>query len=236
MTQFGASKAANALAVELKSEERESTIDSRPELALSAKRPGVMPSQDALQAAARLRVLLGATGKVVAVSGIAENDGSTELASSLGSGLAAITESPVLIIDANSADPGLHELYGIARRPGLLNVLDNNADLAACVHRLELSNLFVLPLGESRTGLAALLSKPETQEVLEEMREKYRYIVVDMGLVAAGAEGVLLASMSDGVVAAVASGVRRRHEVQQFQQELKRLRIPLLGVVLTKEA
>lgn len=231
MSQFGISNAANALALELKDNHLSSVVEVQRTAAQSARS---MPTQEALQTAARLKVLLGATGKIVVVSGIADNDPATDLAGSLGGGLATMTESPVLIVDANVRAPRMHEIYGVPQDPGLLNVLDRELPLDRAVYRLELSNLLVMPLGDSRSSLPALLSKPEAHDAIERIRERFRFVVISTGLVAAGADGVLLASISDGVVAAVAAGVRRRHEVVQFHEELKRLKIPLLGVVLTK--
>ena len=45
----------------------------------------------------------------------------------------------------------------------------------------------------------------------------------------------MLSSMCDGVVAALAAGKRRRHEVDEFVEGLKRLNLSLLGIVLTKK-
>ena len=236
MTLFGASKTANALAVEMKETDLGRVVEVRPQSKLETQTKANLPSNEALQTAARLRVLLGATGQMVAVTGVAENDGATQLASSIATGLAAITESKVLVIDANVNAPRLHEIFGVPMRPGLLEVLEDEAGIDRAVRGLDLNNLFVLPLGHSESTLAAVLSKPESQSVFDALRKEFRYIVVDTGLVAAGADGVLLAALSDGVVTAVAAGIRRRHEVLQFQQELKRLRIPLLGMVLTHGA
>jgi len=235
MTLFGASRAVNDTAVGLTESEFDHVVEAQPKWVSPECTFPNTPSQEAIQTAARLRVLLGASGKMVAVTGVTDNDGATQLAGSLGSGLATITDSDVLIVDANARAPRLHEICHVTIKPGLLELLENEVPLGAAVHRLQLSNLYLLPLGQSVGALATLLSKPEGQNVWQALRQRYRYVVVNTGAVATGADGVLLASMSDGVVAAVAAGIRRRHEVQQFQQELQRLRIPLLGLVLTKQ-
>jgi len=193
-------------------------------------------SQEAVQTAARLQVLLGETGKVVAVTGVAENDRSSLLAGCLGSGLAATSGSSVLLIDANVESPHLHEMFHVALKPGLLDLLEEELEVEAAAHPQESGNLFVLPLGQSESSLPALLGKEESKNIFASLRARYRYIVINVGLLGSRPEGVLLASLSDGVVAAAAAGVRRRHEVQQLREQLKTLHIPLLGVVLTKQA
>jgi Mrp family chromosome partitioning ATPase len=68
---------------------------------------------------------------------------------------------------------------------------------------------------------------------MNELREHFRFIVADAGVIKS-AEGTLLASLSDGVLIALAAGQRTKEEVANFQEELRRLQIPLLGAVLTK--
>lgn len=192
------------------------------------------PFEGALQAAERLKVMLGTAGRVVAITGLGESDGYTTLAATLGFALAALDESRVLVMDANVREPRLHELLHVHKEPGILDLLEQKSDLELATTKLELNNLFVLPVGQASTSLAALLSQPNGARVLDEIRRTYRYVIIDAGVIRSGAGGMLVASMSDGVVAALATGARRRDEVRQFRQELKQLNIPLFGVVLTK--
>lgn len=192
------------------------------------------PSQEALQAAARLKVVLGEVGRMVAVTGIEASDGLTPLAAQVAVALAATDDSSVLVIDGNVQEPQLHEIFRIPQQPGILDLLEQRSDLAAATRNLALNNLFLLPAGQGSMSLAALLSRPTANQLFNEIRRIYRYVIIDAGVIRNRPDATLLASMSDGVVAAVAVGTRRRHEVLQFRQELRQLNIPLLGVVLTK--
>lgn len=215
------------------------------------------PSEGALQTAARLKVLLGHRGGTVAVTGLGESDSATPLAAALGLALAALDESRVLVVDANIRNARLHEFFRVRSQPGILELLEQRSEtsladklvrlcngqeegpntlnvLQLAVTGLELNNLFFLPIGKASASLAALLSHPHGKWMFDEIRKAYRYVVIDVGAIQSGAEGVLLAAMTEGVVAALASGARRRHEVVQFRQELNHLNIRLFGVVLTK--
>lgn len=196
--------------------------------------PGV--AEDALQVAARLKLLLGDSGGVVAIAGVAAGDGSTQLAANLGRAMAVIDQAPVLVMDANANIPTLHKLFSIASGPGLLGLLAGNECLDVLAHPLEHGNLFVLPFGEGRSNLASLMASPQGAGGLAALRKEFRYVFADVGTVLANPENLLLASATDGIVAAIAAGVRRRHEVAHFHQELLRLKIPFFGVVLTKGA
>jgi len=198
--------------------------------------PRTPASHDALKAAARLRLALGPSGSLVAVTGIGDDDGSTLLTARLGAALAALDNSMVLLVDGAGHRPGLPGVFSTPRIPGLLDLLEGRADLKLAVRALDPPNLFVLPVGEGSRSLASLLTSPKCLEIMSQIRQQYRYVITDVGVMHEGADGVLLASMCDGVVAALAAGARRRWEVVDFRQELERMKIPLLGVVLTKGA
>jgi len=197
---------------------------------------GVVASDDLLQTAARLKVVLRPHGKIVAVTGLDVRDGGARLAAGLGAAMAALDNDRVLVMDANVRAPELHEAFGIPRTPGLFDALDGKADLKLALRCVGPSNLFVLPIGESTETMGSMLTSPEGAGVMKTIREQFRNVIVDAGLIHSAAEGMLFASMCDGVIVALAVGIRRRDEILAFQEQLGRLKIPLLGVVLTRAA
>ena len=160
------------------------------------------------------------------------------MAARLGAAMAQIDHAPVLIVEGNVASPRLAQLFGLTPGPGFLDVLEQRADLQQAIRPVVPPNLFVLPLGEGEAAgsLASLLTSASGAFVMSAIREQFRYVIVDAGLIRRQAEGMLLASLADGVVVAVAIAVRRRDEIAGFHEELQRLKIPLFGVVLTRVA
>jgi Mrp family chromosome partitioning ATPase len=187
-----------------------------------------------LQTAARLKVVLGVHRRVVAVTGIDPADGGPLLAAKLGAALAQIDHGRVLVVEANQASRRIGRLFGVASEPGFLDVLEHRVELNQAVHPMTPDNLFVLPLGVAVGSLATSLTSDAGVSVMSAIREQFRHVIVDAGIIHRDAAGMLLASLADGVVAAVAIGTRRREEVITFHDELKRLNIPLFGVVLTR--
>jgi protein-tyrosine kinase len=207
------------------------------EHAASRTRPEtvLLPSDEALQTAARLKILL-ADGRMAVFAGLTPQDGATPLLIQVGSALASIDPSPVLLIDANSRAPMLHRLLELPRQPGLAECLENDAMLDSAVRGTAVNNLFVLPLGEDASNLSLRLSAAEAERFFARIREQYRYILVDAGVILQTSESVMLSSMSDGVVIALAAGKRRQHEIVQCREGLDRLKLRLLGIVLTKNS
>jgi Mrp family chromosome partitioning ATPase len=191
--------------------------------------------RETLLAAAKLKHVLGSARKVVSVACFTEMDGGSILSARVASGLAEIDKGNVLVLDANVATPQLGRLFGVENTPGLQEVLEDNLDVKDALRPLEPSNLWMLPLGAVNASLSSLLTSPRCAQVIDELRQQFRFIVADTGFVKSP-ESVLLASLSDGVLLALAAGARTRDEVASFQEELRRLHIPLLGVMLTKKS
>jgi Mrp family chromosome partitioning ATPase len=186
-----------------------------------------------LLAAARLKHVLGPTRKVAAVNGFESEDGGSVLAARIGSALAEIDQGEILVMDANAASPRIAELFSLRNSPGLLDVLDGQAELKDALSPVKPSNLWVLPLGAAKASVVSLFTSQCCEIVMRQLREQFRFIIVDAGLVRS-AEATLFASLSDGVLISLAAGQRTREEVASFEEEHRRLQIPILGAVLTK--
>ena len=209
----------------------------REPLALVKQGTEVRASAETVQVAARLKLLLGLDQRMIAVGGIQEGDGSTLLAASLGAAFASLEQNATLVIDANTQQPRLGGLFGIAPGgAGLLEILEGKAEIDAVTQPGLPANLYFLALGRSHLSLASLLGTPQCIQVMAQLRQQYRYIVVDCGTVFESPEEMLLASLCDAMVGAVAAQARTRNQVAAFKQSLDSLKIPFLGAVLTTGA
>jgi Mrp family chromosome partitioning ATPase len=195
----------------------------------------IKPNDESLQTAARLKVVLG-TGRIAAFMGLAKDDGTTPLLIEIGIALASIDPSPVLLIDANCRRPTLHKLLDVPVSPGLIDCLGRRCSLNDAIRPTALSNLFLLPLGEAPSNLSLHLTTPEAEGMFGLIRERYRNALVDTGVNLQTPEGVMISSMADGVVIAMAAGKRRQHEILQCREGLDRLKLRLLGIVLTRNS
>jgi Mrp family chromosome partitioning ATPase len=191
-------------------------------------------SDDALQSAARLKLVLGSGGCLVALSQLEERGGSGVLALRLALALSRLDQSPVLIVDGDSRSSMLAEKFEFPSFPGLWDVLQGTVDLPVAVRRIEpAGNLFLLPVGSCSSALAYLLASDAARQLMARLRERYRYTIINVGAIRKQPDGMLLASLADGVVLAVAAG-HSRHELVEFREELSRLKVSLFGAIITK--
>jgi tyrosine-protein kinase Etk/Wzc len=180
-----------------------------------------------------LKILLEA-GCIAAFAGLTPNDGATPLLVQVGSALATIDPMPVLLIDADSHNSKLYKLMDVPQSPGFVDCLKYSNFLDTAIRSTTLPNLSFLPLGEQDSNLSMRLSTPEAKDLFGLLRERYRYILIDAGVILKTSEGMLISAISDGVVIAMAAGKRRLHEVRECREGLERLKVRLLGIVLTR--
>ncbi len=111
--------------------------------------------------------------------------------------------------------------------PGFAELASGAATLEeVAVRRVSLP---FIPSGVS----SRVIGVPGCVRALNLLRKEYRYVVIASPCYQDSPDAVTLASLSDGVVLAIGAG-RARSEVQSFQRELARIRVRLLGSVLTE--
>ena len=206
------------------------------EPAAGARRIAEIPApSQAVQIAARLKLVLNADHSMVMVAGIkSHQDGSSLLAAALGAAFAGMDQNEVLIVDGNTHHSILGAILGVPEAPGLLDVLDDRGEVDDVIQAAASGNVRFLPLGRSPRSLASLMGQPRFTQVIDHLRQFYRCILVDCGIMFGSPDALLLAPLCNGIVGAAAAGVRKRHEILDFQEGLLKLRIPLLGIVLTE--
>ena len=71
-------------------------------------------------------------------------------------------------------------------------------------------------------------------ELLDHLAEDYRYVIIDSPPLESVADGALIASLCDGALLVVRSGMTSRRLVRQSLQQLERVGCRVLGMVLNR--
>lgn len=147
----------------------------------------------------------------------------------------AQTGSKVLVIDADMRRPRIHSVFNISNGAGLSSLLASDFDdeeILNTVQYDEASNLHLLPSGPVPPNPAELIGSEQMAELLKSLQEKYTHVVVDSPPIASFTDGVLVASLVDGVILVVHSGKSSRQVVRRSRQLLLDIGAKIFGVVL----
>lgn len=185
----------------------------------------------------RTSILLSTAGhapKSVLITSSLPSEGKTTTAVNTAISLAQ-TGAKVLIIDADMRRPRLHNVFDINNGEGLSTLLASDLSESEILEVIQFdksSNLNLLPSGPVPPNPAELIGSEQMNQLLRAMQKHFTHVVVDSPPIASFTDGVLIASMVDGVILVVHSGRSSRQVVKRSRQLLQDIGAKVLGVVL----
>ena len=185
----------------------------------------------------RTSVLLSTAGRAprsLLITSSLPGEGKTTTAVNTAMSLAQ-TGATVVIIDADMRRPRLRSIFGLSDRPGLSSILSNDmteAEMIGIVSKEEVSGLSVLTSGPIPPNPAELLGSDQMRRLIAALQTEFTHVVVDSPPITSFTDGVLIASMVDGVLLVVHGGKSSRHVVKRARQLLNDVGAKIFGVVL----
>jgi receptor protein-tyrosine kinase/non-specific protein-tyrosine kinase len=169
--------------------------------------------------------------RTLVVGSSREGEGKTLTAMNLALVLAEDRDSSVVLVDCDLHKPRIHTMFRAPVRLGLMDVYEGRADLDACLLSLTRSRLHVLPAGRVEgVNPAEVLKSAKFASLLETLKDRYDYVVIDTPPVMRFVDANVLNGLSDGMVFVVRAGLTSRQVVQRALESVTNGRI--LGVVL----
>ena len=188
--------------------------------------PESMPAEQYRVLLARLdRAAATRPLRIVGVTSCTRGEGRTTTAANLAL-TAARDGREVLLLECDLRKPSLAELFELAPRPGLAQVVEGKAELAQAVARV--GSLSVVCAGAA-SDPALLLRSPRLPAVIEAARSSFSLVVLDAPPALALADSGRLATAADVLVLVVRAGETPRDVVRVAMDALPDR---VLGIVL----
>ncbi len=105
-----------------------------------------------------------------------------------------------LLLDADFRRPRVSKLFGTREDIGMTNVISGTSELVDAIQQTSVQNLSVLACGKRPPNPAELLSSDRFAELLNMLREKFDYIVIDSPPLLAVTDPANVAARADGIV------------------------------------
>ncbi|HXM98587.1 MAG TPA: polysaccharide biosynthesis tyrosine autokinase [Candidatus Dormibacteraeota bacterium] len=187
--------------------------------------------------ALRTSLLLSQAGhppQVILVTSALPREGKTTTAANLAVTLAQLGDS-TLLIDADLRKPGVARMLNMTsgKYAGLSSYLAGVSSLElVIVPHPSIPNFAAIPAGPLPPNPADLLSSRRMIDAINELRSKYKFIVIDSPPVLAATDAVILSVQTDGVLLVVRSGETPKLAFARTRDLLSTVKCHLLGVVL----
>lgn len=167
----------------------------------------------------------------IVVSSTISGEGKSVVASHLAA-VSAMLSRKTLIIDADLRRPVQHTLFNLPPKPGITEIIEGRRRFTDAIQKTDVDNLDVLTCGELHGRPSQLLESVEMKSILQEAAKEYDLVVIDTPPVSACADAATLGRYSDGVVLVTRPSFTNKEMLKKATSELKRDRIPILGVVV----
>ncbi|MBK7595114.1 MAG: polysaccharide biosynthesis tyrosine autokinase [Gemmatimonadetes bacterium] len=168
---------------------------------------------------------------VLTISSPSPGDGKSLVASNLALSFAE-SGYRTLLIDGDTRRGELHRTFGQERRPGLLDHLTGELDLAQLTRKTSHPMLTLITAGSRKRNGPELLGGVLMRELISSMREAYDVVIVDSPPLGAGIDPFVLGTLTGNMILVMRSGATERDLAEAKLQIVDQLPIRLIGAVL----
>lgn len=168
------------------------------------------------------------------VTSAAPGEGKTVTCLNLGFVLAEQPEYRVVVVDCDMRKSKVASLLHLPNEPGLAEVLRGEATLSDVIRPTASPNLVVVPAGKAeKDEVGELLGRAELDEVVQELREKYEYVLFDTPPITGASDAGTLGRVVGEAIVVVRMNKTRRESVDQAIRLLHAANVKPIGMVLT---
>ncbi len=171
---------------------------------------------------------------IIGITSVSSGEGKSLTAVNLAYSLAQLGKS-VMLVDCDMRRPSISTKLGISRFPGLSNYLVKQSQLEEVIHTDAFPNddvkLQVITSGKQPPNPVELLSSPRMIGLLEQLRERCDYVILDLPPTGEVSDALAVSSMVDGMLMVVRQNICEKKALNTAVNQLKFVNSRILGVV-----
>ncbi len=158
-------------------------------------------------------------------------EGKTTISGNLSVAL-AFAASRTLLIDADMRRGRLHDVFEVPASPGLSELIQGDITLEGAIQKTHVENLDLITCGQYPSHPGDMLMSSRLEDIVEELKPRYDFILFDTPPVLATDDTPGFASKFDALIFVVRSGFTRTQHVKTALKNLHARKVPFYGFVL----
>ena len=116
--------------------------------------------------------------QVITVTSTQSGEGKTTVAHNLARAMAQL-DKRVLMVDMNSINPELNQVFDVRSENSIADVYHNNLDLHEAISITSIPNVDLLKAGELKSGINTFLTSEKTGVIIDEIKKHYDAVIFD---------------------------------------------------------
>ena len=180
-----------------------------------------------------LQAMREANAKSLLVTSAMPGEGKSTIAANLALAVAQ-TDRRVWLVDCDLRRPVLNRLFSEARSEGLSSFLTGRATIEDIVRRTRHLRLDCVVAGSEVPDPTELLDTQRMTQFLHQARDSADVVILDGGALLAAADAEVIGLQADAVTVVVQLGKTDRRALARSRQDLARLGVHVIGVVLNE--
>ena len=168
--------------------------------------------------------------KVIQVEATISGEGKTTLVCNLGASL-AFNDKKVVVIDLDFRNAGVSKVFGVDEAIGVGDYVLEGASLDSIIKHTD-CGVDVITRGRVVYNSSFVLDSNKMVELIDELRKKYDFILLDCPPVLLMSDYMHVAQFSDGILYTVSANFVKRSAVRESLTLLSKIDVPILGSVM----
>ena len=170
--------------------------------------------------------------KTIVFTSTAQDEGKSTVVANLGIVMAQAGQK-VVIMDCDFRNPTQHRLFKLQNK-GLSNCIATGKDVLEIVQSSGTPGLDILTSGPVAPNPSEILASNRMKTVIEELKEKYDYVLIDTPPVLPVTDSSVIGSIADGTILLTAWNQITPAMAKEAKTRLEQAGAKILGVVLNK--
>ncbi|OZI07351.1 capsular biosynthesis protein [Siphonobacter sp. BAB-5385] len=159
-------------------------------------------------------------------------EGKSFISMNLGASL-ALMKQPTVILEMDMRMPRIHQVFDVENDIGISDYLNEEASLEEILRPVPgYPNYFVIPSGPLPPNPSELLSGHRLPQLLQELRERFSYIIVDAPPVGIVTDAQLVSPMADATLFVIRHGVTPKAALKELDVLHRERRFNNLNIIL----
>lgn len=140
--------------------------------------------------------------------------------------------SKVLLIDGDLRIPSIAKKLGVETSPGLTDLLRGNGAKIFEIQSHLLDNWSVITSGDIPPNPSELLGSERMENILQQLKEMFDYIIIDLPPVNIVSDAVSISSLITGMIVVIREEYTEKKELERCFRQLKMSNVNILGCIM----